>query len=154
MIQYVVGFLFSGDRTQVALIQKNRPAWQAGRWNGIGGKREGAEPWQDCMSREFAEETGVTIPPEWWEHTVTLHNDGFECRFFRAFSDMVYDVKTVEDETISVWDIALLPECPVIDNLRWLIPLQLDMGLHFPIQPIMDGLPTGATSTSPAPTPR
>lgn len=151
---YVVGFLFSEDRSKIVLVQKNKPAWQAGRWNGVGGKLEPDERWEDCMSREFAEETGVSIPPEGWQHTVTLFNDGFECRFFRAFSDLAFDAKTVESETISLWDLDRLPECPVIDNLRWLVPIQLDMGLSFPLAPIADGLPTGSTSASPAPTPR
>ena len=35
---YVLGFLFSPDCKRVALIIKNRPDWQAGFLNGIGGK--------------------------------------------------------------------------------------------------------------------
>ena len=40
MIQhYACGFLFSQDRTRVVLIRKRRPAWQAGKLNGVGGKK-------------------------------------------------------------------------------------------------------------------
>ena len=35
--QYVCGFLFSRDRARVLLIRKRRPAWQAGKLNGLGG---------------------------------------------------------------------------------------------------------------------
>jgi hypothetical protein len=35
---YVVGFLFRNNLSEVALIKKDRPAWQAGHLNGIGGK--------------------------------------------------------------------------------------------------------------------
>ena len=38
MQEYVCGLLFSVDRTRVLLIRKRRPAWQAGRLNGVGGK--------------------------------------------------------------------------------------------------------------------
>ena len=40
---YVAGFLFSYDLKRVALIQKTKPAWQAGRHNAVGGKIEEGE---------------------------------------------------------------------------------------------------------------
>ena len=55
---YVLGFAISGSR--VVLIRKNRPAWQKGRLNGVGGKIEEGEDPLDAMHREFHEETGVT----------------------------------------------------------------------------------------------
>jgi len=143
--EYVVGFLFTEDRQRVALIQKNRPEWQAGRWNGIGGKRNSGEDWGECMTREFHEETGVHIPAEGWEHTVTLFNNHFECRFFRAFSDTALDVQTMEDETVAIHHMRdlICGSIPVINNLYWLVPLQLDDGLHFPVPPIREGKPSG-----------
>ena len=35
-MHYVVGFYFA--QGQVMLIQKDRPVWQKGKWNGVGGK--------------------------------------------------------------------------------------------------------------------
>lgn len=55
--RYVLGFLFSEDGSRVLLIWKNRPAWQAGKLNGIGGKIEDGEQPLDAMKREFVEET-------------------------------------------------------------------------------------------------
>lgn len=133
MMKYVNGLLFSPDCTQVALIQKNKPAWQAGKWNGVGGKLEDNETWAQCMSREFEEETGVHIPEGDWEHTVTLFNDEFECRFFRAFSDKIFETRTVETEHVSLWDLDRLQDCPMIENLAWLIPFQLDMRIQIPV---------------------
>jgi 8-oxo-dGTP diphosphatase len=43
MIKYVVGFLFNEGKTKVVLIKKNRPDWQKGYFNGVGGKIEGDE---------------------------------------------------------------------------------------------------------------
>ena len=57
--RYVVGFLLNYDRTQVVLIRKNRPAWQAGHLNGVGGKIEMGETPIEAMTREFEEETGL-----------------------------------------------------------------------------------------------
>jgi hypothetical protein len=37
--EYVCGFMFSPDHQVVLLVKKNRPDWQAGRYNGAGGNR-------------------------------------------------------------------------------------------------------------------
>lgn len=57
-IEYVLGFMFNEDESKVLLIMKNRPAWQAGKLNGVGGKIEAGETPIQAMEREFAEETG------------------------------------------------------------------------------------------------
>lgn len=57
-VRYVLGFVFNHDASKVLLIQKNRPAWQAGKFNGLGGKIEGQESPLLAMVREFREETG------------------------------------------------------------------------------------------------
>lgn len=59
MKRYVLGFMFSEDGTQVALIKKTKPEWQAGKLNGIGGKIEEKEAMHEAMIREFEEETGL-----------------------------------------------------------------------------------------------
>ena len=43
------------------MIQKNRPDWQAGYFNGIGGKFEDGEDWKDCTIREVFEETDIKL---------------------------------------------------------------------------------------------
>lgn len=55
--RYVVGFLFSEDESRVLLVLKNRPAWQEGKLNGVGGKIEAGETPLQAMEREFKEET-------------------------------------------------------------------------------------------------
>lgn len=61
---YVVGFLFSTNKKEVVLIKKNRPDWQKGLLNGIGGHIEDETP-LEAMKREFLEETGLKI--EYWK---------------------------------------------------------------------------------------
>lgn len=58
MRRYVLGFLFSRDETRVALLRKTRPAWQAGRLNGVGGHAEEGETFDQAMAREAREELG------------------------------------------------------------------------------------------------
>jgi 8-oxo-dGTP diphosphatase len=57
MIRYSAGFLFSKDYKQVLLIKKEKPDWQRGLYNGVGGKVEPGETELNCMIREFEEET-------------------------------------------------------------------------------------------------
>ncbi len=135
--EYVAGFLFNPDRSQVAMVRKNRPSWQAGMLNGIGGKLEFNERWDEAMAREFEEETGVSIPPEDWQHVVTLYRrDVFWLKIYRAFSDKISDVKTVTDEQILISPIRerRLVLSPALQNLSWLIPMILDEDLRFPLE--------------------
>jgi len=53
--QYVAGFLFDETLENVVLIRKNRPKWQAGKLNGVGGHVEARETSIETMHREFKE---------------------------------------------------------------------------------------------------
>jgi 8-oxo-dGTP diphosphatase len=117
--------MFSVDRTRVAMVLKNRPAWQAGRFNAIGGKIEDKEDPAQAMAREFLEETGVDTKPSDWEFLTQLEGPGFEVNFFHMYSDLVDLARTVESEEIHLLDPLDLPP-NIIHNIRWLIPLALD----------------------------
>lgn len=68
--QYVLGFYFDCMLREVLLINKFKPAWQAGKWNGIGGRVERGETPEAAMRREFAEEAGVEIST--WRKFATI----------------------------------------------------------------------------------
>lgn len=123
MTDYVAGFLFSMDCTEVALIQKNKPRWQRGKLNGIGGKIELGEHPREAMKREFTEEAGVEIGG-WRKFCVLRARDG-TVHFFMAFGKMD-EVIQMEEEAIWTCKITELPVLNVVDNLRWLIPMALD----------------------------
>jgi 8-oxo-dGTP pyrophosphatase MutT (NUDIX family) len=59
MKQYCLGFACDPATREVVLIEKRRPDWQAGLFNGIGGKCEGVETPLEAMIRECVEETGL-----------------------------------------------------------------------------------------------
>ncbi len=135
--RYVVGFLLDQDRSHVVLVRKNRPAWQAGRLNGVGGKIEPDESPSDAMAREFMEETGCWVPPGDWEPmcSVTWPDDLDRIQdgkapivhFFRSVVEGPLErlVATQTDEAIEVVAAGLLHLQLLIPNLHWLIPLAL-----------------------------
>lgn len=120
---YVAGFLFNTARDTVVLVQKRKPEWQAGKFNGVGGKVEPGENGHQAMRREFQEEAGVDVPS--WRSFCRLRGLNFEVEFFVAFGD-TSKVRTVETEEIVAVPMSVLSHTPLIPNLRWLIPLALD----------------------------
>lgn len=136
---HCVGFFFDPSRTRVWLIRKNRPEWQAGRLNGIGGKIELGETPHAAMAREFEEEAGLRV--ECWEEVVRLdHRARDGCiAFFRAFAasdDEFLRPRSCTDEDIGfypVFDVIGLRD-DVLPGLRVEIPLALDTsGICLPV---------------------
>lgn len=121
-MNYVNGFLFSNAGGQVALIKKEKPDWQKGRLNGIGGKIEEGESPVEAMQREFKEETGADVVG--WQKFATLFHSGHVVEFFVAYRDVSLSSPTAEK--VDWYDVNDISNLPVIGNLKWLIPLAAD----------------------------
>lgn len=123
-INYVAGLMFSEDQTHVALIEKQKPDWQRGKLNAIGGKIEDSdEDPGSAMVREFREETGATRIN--WRHFCTLRFRGGEIYFFAAVGDLTA-LRTMEEEKVQICHVDSIWLLPTIPNLRWLVPMALD----------------------------
>lgn len=124
MKHYTVGFLFSDDLKHILLIQKNRPEWQKGKLNGVGGHIEENETPKDCMIREFKEETGLIIYN--WDLFATLkNNDNWIVHFYKAISDDIHKSVNKTDEILFRILVDDISNNNVLENLKWLIPLAL-----------------------------
>lgn len=157
--EWVVGFLYDMAGDRVVLIRKNRPEWQKGRLNGVGGKLEADDDsLESAMVREFREETGVTVIS--WQHFARLTWEEGVVHFFRSFAApvIVDSCQTMTDEAIEVHHIhMLLAPGPVRDgvathaqrvtpNLLWLVPL----GAHrWDDYDVIDVVETGTTMRKP-----
>lgn len=140
---YTLGFAFSHDKRDVVLIKKIRPEWQAGYYNGVGGKVEELDiDASAAMVREFKEETGVTTTEEQWDEfgQMVFETDilGGKAivRLFRMYSDIIYDCQTTEDEEIFIFSLvenseAFVYRHELIKNLFFLIPAALDEDVEF-----------------------
>jgi len=133
--KYVLGFYFrhqGSAKTEVLLVLKNRPPWQNGRVNGIGGHIEPGETPEGAMEREFREETGLdfTAIKEWRLFAIlrskgdTEDEDGLvyafriDIDYGPAPEGLVNDV----GESIGFYDLEYLPP-NVLSNIRWLLEM-------------------------------
>jgi 8-oxo-dGTP diphosphatase len=124
VVLYVAGFLISDDAKHVALIQKQRPDWQRGRLNGIGGHIESDETPAEAMNREFFEETGANVTT--WKPFCTLLGPTWRVEWFKDVGSR--KLKNMTDEHVS-WvavNKVLSGRANVIPNVRWLLLLALD----------------------------
>lgn len=126
--EYVVGLMFNENKEKILLIMKERPEWQKGLLNGIGGKIEkGENPFQ-CMVREFKEEVGIETTIYDWIHYLTISNDkSFIVHFFYCFSDKMFRAKAQTDEIPIIIPVKDIKSFSTINNLQYLIPLLLIM---------------------------
>ncbi len=126
MQRYVVGFIFSPDFEKVVLIRKDRPEWQRGLLNGIGGKVEPYEDELTAMVRECSEETGINIPQEKWTRFAHFVNEHAVIDFYFVKSELWHLARTMETEMVAYYLTYTLPALSTIPNLQWLIPLAVN----------------------------
>ena len=131
MIRYVAGFLFRKNNTEVALVEKQRPKWQKGLHNGIGGKIELGESPEEALVREFREETGWTTTESAWTKYHIINGDDWCVYFYYSFDGDSAVLETVETEIIKwvpVVDV-YTNKLTIIHNLKELIQLALEQNL-------------------------
>jgi 8-oxo-dGTP diphosphatase len=133
--------LCRGARDRVILIRKNRPDFQKGKWNGIGGKLEANESPLDAMVREFREETGIVTQPTDWQLTLSMTGaaddantkQGFCVWYYRTFVSVFPTIQQTTDELVNIKYVDELYDTPTLDNMKWILPLQLTSNLTFPL---------------------
>jgi len=133
MTKYCLGFMFNEKETDVLLIEKAKPDWQKGKFNGIGGKIEDGESSLQAMRREFKEECG--IEQSIWRYVATMYYmDVWKVDVFTCKSDDVFNFKTMEKEIVNLIPISELDRFDLLPNLNWLIPMCLDTQFTYQLE--------------------
>lgn len=106
MTRYVLGFAMEPTLSNVVLVRKSRPEWQAGKLNGVGCKVRGGEDLWFAMEREYGEETNTTGVLAWrmfgrlwcseWE-VMLFQATAPELRAYHEFPEGVVSVHSVAD---------------------------------------------------------
>lgn len=144
LVEYVVGYAFNRTLNGVLLIKKQRPSWQAGRLNGVGGKIEPGEQPIDAMVREFREETNLATGKSDWHRFATL--DGpevyldrpgelFRLHLFSAALDGLGNAWAPEGaeqpDIVYVPDLSMLVlDGKVLPNVGWMVMMALAFRGH------------------------
>lgn len=137
---YVMGLAFNAARDLVLLVHKRRPAFLAGKWNGLGGHVEEGETLHEAMVREFHEETGLRTAWYDWTQFARLETPRSVVYCFAAHG---VDVTAANPENVSKDPadhgdagpeplFTFLPDVgfratPVKENLLWMVPLARDV---------------------------
>lgn len=131
MQKYVLGYLFSPDKKDVVLIQKNRPAFLKDTWNAVGGHIEENELPHTAMVREFQEETGLLIP-YWGAAFCIVRGPSYELNVFTATYEKLHEVKTTTEEEVAVFDLRELKYITCGQRTEMLMYLALETDLEIP----------------------
>jgi 8-oxo-dGTP diphosphatase len=138
MKAYVLGFAFDKAKLTVILIEKQKPEWQKGLLNGVGGKVELTDTdIYHAMVREFYEETGLQTELREWQHFADMifANDVMGgsaiVHCFRIFTSAIINCRTMEQERIIHYDLRHPQQKPLIKNLKVLIPMAMDKDFDF-----------------------
>jgi hypothetical protein len=77
------------------------------------------------MKREFLEEAGLEVDN--WIQFCKMNGDDWDMYCFKAFSDNIFNVKTMTNEKIFIENINNINQLRTVSNLQWLIPMCLDV---------------------------
>lgn len=128
--KFSLGFIFDAQLQNVLLIQKNRPDWQKGKWNGLGGHVEKGETYLQTIEREVFEESGLNIPANEWIKVGEMKLTDSICWVFAAiYKGELTDIQIKTDEILAWHSIRNIP-INVLSNLTWLIPFAIDKLTH------------------------
>lgn len=121
----VLGFCLTQFGT--ILILKSRPAWIAGKWNGVGGKIEPGESVVDAMVREFCEETGLVAEAHQWRELLTLRGKAMgRMTVFMAYMSLDGAFLPYETDEGIAQLVDGIPE-PMDGTAAWLLPMCWDL---------------------------
>jgi len=126
MQEYVLVYAEPTEGNDILLIRKEKPDWQKGKLNLVGGKVEDDELAGIAAIREFKEETGYGIGDDEIDYA------GQMCGMFNSYpwNIWVWRAKVnrhfhieEEREKVSWFSPEILWNCDLIPNLRVIIPL-------------------------------
>ncbi len=124
--RYVLGFCFDFGYHNVLLIEKQRPTWQMGKLNGIGGKIEEGETPAAAMTREFWEETEGLVGDPAFTPYGRLTGLDFEVWLFHtkvSSFPLSLNGREIGGEILCVVDREDASTWMIVPNVRILLPM-------------------------------
>jgi len=121
---------FASNHNHILLIEKQKPEWQRGKYNLVGGKIEPDEDPYDAAQREFAEETGYKSPVTSVEQMGIVKGDWGKIYCFNKLVTENFIPESQGEGKVfwTDWSVIKDDSC-LMPNLRVIIPLMV-MGVQ------------------------
>lgn len=125
--KFVLIFIFDKGFKNVLLIHKNRPDWQKGKLNGLGGKIEKGETPKQAIVREVSEEAGLKLNLKSVKKMGVVGGKDWRMHvFIYLYPGNLKNAKSMTDEKVTVVTCSNLPKI-CLSNLSWMIPMCIDI---------------------------
>lgn len=138
-INYTLGFVFFEGINQVLLIEKQKPAFQKGYLNGLGGKQEPDEGPLGCIIREIEEECGLKTYNSDWTYFCTMRckdnstdkeSYSWDVHCFATILpvERAKDITQKEDEVLTMLSLDRINVAypALLGNITWLVGMGMD----------------------------
>jgi 8-oxo-dGTP diphosphatase len=126
MKKFTLGFVFTPGFEKVLLVHKEKPEWQKGLMNGVGGKYEPGESAEECVSREVLEESGLEIAAELWRYVGKMKTETWCVDVLTAVWDGdPAEARKCDYEEVEWVSVKCLSE-KTLSNIPWLVAMCQD----------------------------
>ena len=140
MLQTTLCYLNRDGKTLMLHRVKKKDDVNHDKWIGIGGKFEHGESPEECMLREFREETGLNLRSWAYRGIVTFVSDSW-CEYMHLFTADAFDgaMKECEEGTLEWVDTDRLTQLPIWEGDKVFLRLLEQKEPFFSLKLVYDG---------------
>ena len=140
MLQTTLCYLNIDGKTLMLHRVKKKNDVNHDKWIGIGGKFEHGESPEECMLREFKEETGLTLTKWAYRGLVTFVSDTW-CEYMHLFSASAYEgeILPCEEGTLEWVDTDKLTQLPIWEGDKVFLRLLKERDTFFSLKLVYEG---------------
>lgn len=140
MLQTTVCYLTVDGKTLMLHRVKKKNDVNQGKWIGIGGKFEPYESPEECMLREFTEETGLTLT-KWSYRGIITFIQGTLCEYMHLFTAEAFEgeLAVCSEGTLEWIDADRVAELPTWEGDRLFLKLLEERDTFFSLKLVYEG---------------
>ena len=140
MLQTTLCYLVIDDRTLMLHRVKKKNDVNRDKWIGVGGKFEHGESPEECMLREFREETGLTLTAWAYRGIVTFASEDW-CEYMHLFTATAYEgeLRACDEGTLEWVPWAEITSLPIWEGDKVFLRLLRERDTFFSLKLVYAG---------------
>ena len=140
MLHTTLCYLKIGEDTLMLHRVKKKNDVNHDKWIGIGGKFEHGESPEECILREFREETGLLLTQWAYRGIVTFVSDDW-CEYMHLFTATDYEgeLRECDEGTLEWVPWAQIEQLPIWEGDKVFLRLLQENGAFFSLKLVYDG---------------